>query len=259
MAIGAHSERDADVLRLVIRPESMAFLAFHLRVQTGQRIACLRVIELLDLDRLPVLKVVALGAIWTESPLVLVLVTGDAIRRKSEKSFVQIFDFDRGTLRSGNFVCRVAAIAGQPGMLALKNVSRPLVIKSFDVPLDQWEIFAVVIGVATDALLAGARLGCVRRMQPFMCIHTRSNLCMAFHTAERRLSRRKFVASRAVCGTAKRLMWTRQRSWRDLPMRQRTEAKENGCRQADKIIPSLFVLHVAFQNRKCEYQVNRCL
>ncbi len=259
VAVGAQAEWNTGISWFVVRARSMALLAFHLRVQPGQRIASLRVIELLDLYRLPVFKVVALGAVWTESSLVLVLVTGDAIRRKSEEGFVLIFDSDRGTLRSGNFVCSVAPGTCQPGMLALKNISRLLVIKSLDVPFDQGKIFAVVIRVAADALLAGARLDVVSRMQPFVCIHTRGDFGMAFHTAERRLSRREFVASRAICGSAKRLMWTRQRSWRDLRVRQGSKAEENGRRQPDRIVPSLRVRRVAFQNRKCGFQLNRCL
>ena len=50
---------------------------------------------------------------------------------------------------------RIMALrALQPSMLALENVPCLFVIEGFDIPLDQWKIFAVVLGMAAGAFLA---------------------------------------------------------------------------------------------------------
>lgn len=42
----------------------------------------------------------------------------------------------------------------QSGMLSLKNVTGLFMIESLDIPLNQGEIFTVVLGMAAGALLA---------------------------------------------------------------------------------------------------------
>ena len=59
VAIRAQVEWDADVLRLAIGAVGVALGALHLGVQAGQGIASLAVIELADVNRLPVHEVVA--------------------------------------------------------------------------------------------------------------------------------------------------------------------------------------------------------
>jgi len=72
VAVRTLAERQADVTRLVVRARSMALLASHLRMQPGERVSCLGVIELLC-RLLPVVVVVALKAIRPEPALVRIL------------------------------------------------------------------------------------------------------------------------------------------------------------------------------------------
>lgn len=48
----------------------------------------------------------------------------------------------------------MALVTGQPCMLAFEGVSRFFMIEALEIPLDQGEVFAVVLGVAAPALLA---------------------------------------------------------------------------------------------------------
>ena len=50
----------------------------------------------------------------------------------------------------------MALVTGHTGVLAFKQISRFLVIERPDVPLDQREVFPVVLRVAAGAFLAGA-------------------------------------------------------------------------------------------------------
>ena len=59
VAVGAQVEGNARILRLAVGTASMALLAFHLCMQPGQRVTGLVVIELANIDVLPVDKVVA--------------------------------------------------------------------------------------------------------------------------------------------------------------------------------------------------------
>lgn len=59
VAVRTLVERNPDVLRLAIGSVRVALRALHLRMQSGQRITRLRVIELADTDLLPIDEVVA--------------------------------------------------------------------------------------------------------------------------------------------------------------------------------------------------------
>lgn len=83
VAIRTLIERNAHILRLSLRPIRVAFRALYLLVQSGQGIPGFRVIELLDLDRFPVLIVVALQAVLAEPAFVLILVARHAGGRKA--------------------------------------------------------------------------------------------------------------------------------------------------------------------------------
>ena len=88
----------------------MALCARNLRVQTGQRVARLRVIELRDADRLPVRGVVALQTIRTQLTFVFILMTGGTRGRNSKECVIQIFGFDGRSFRGRNLTRRVALI-----------------------------------------------------------------------------------------------------------------------------------------------------
>ena len=154
MALGTLIERNAYVLRLSVWPIGVALGALHLQVQPGQRVARLGVIELTHVDRLPIDEVVAGSAILAQPPLVLILVASDASGGKAEIGSAGVFDLDRGAFLGRNVRGIMALGALQPCMLALENVPGLFVIKGFDIPLNQWEIFTVVLGMAAGALLA---------------------------------------------------------------------------------------------------------
>lgn len=63
MAVRALAERNACVSRFIVRAGRMAFFTRDLHVRTGQWIARLRVIKLLRVDRLPIGRIMALGAV----------------------------------------------------------------------------------------------------------------------------------------------------------------------------------------------------
>ena len=83
VAIGTLVERNSRITRPIVHTLRMALGARHLSVQTGQRIARLRVIELTDADCFPVFKVVALLTGLPEPSVVRVLVAGSAGGRQA--------------------------------------------------------------------------------------------------------------------------------------------------------------------------------
>ncbi len=154
VAVRALIERNAHILRLAVGAVGVALRALHLRVQSGQRIARFRVIELLNVDRLPVHEVVALLTIRSQPSLVSILVTTCARRRKSQIGSSQIFRLDRGPLLRGDMRGIVTLRTLKASVLALEHITSLFMVEGLDVPLDQGEIFAVVLGVAACAFLA---------------------------------------------------------------------------------------------------------
>jgi hypothetical protein len=61
-------------------------------------------IKLFNLDRLPLLIVMALQAIYPKPPFVFVLMARNAGRRNAEQRPVQIFNLDGRALRGRHFV-----------------------------------------------------------------------------------------------------------------------------------------------------------
>ena len=167
MTVGALVERNAHVLWLAVCSIRVALGALHLGMQAGQGIARLGVIELgltrlTDIDALPVHEIVALQAVWTEASFVLVFVATDATGRQPQVSPARIFDLDRRTFLRRDAGGVVALVARQARMLAFQQVSRVFMIESLDVPLDQREVFPVVLRVAPGAFLAGSGRNVVR-------------------------------------------------------------------------------------------------
>ena len=76
VAIRTLIEGDSHVLRLAIGTICMALGALHLGMQASQWIACFRMIELSDVELLPVHKIVAGKTIRPQASLVLVFVAG---------------------------------------------------------------------------------------------------------------------------------------------------------------------------------------
>lgn len=188
VAVRALVEGNAHVSRFAVFSIDVALRALNLRVPSGQGIARLRVIELANGDRLPIGGVVALLAIGAEAALVLVFVARDATGRETEIGPARILDFDRRSFLRRDVGCVVALVTAQAGMLAFEQVSGFLVIEGLDVPLDQWKILAIVLGVTARALLAGAGRKVVSRMQPLVGIEPAGNFRVAVQTFERGLA-----------------------------------------------------------------------
>ncbi len=81
VTIGALAKSQAGEARLVVSAGRVALLTSHLRMQSGQRKLGFAVVELRDV--FPILEIVALLAVLPQSPVMLVLVAGDAGLRKA--------------------------------------------------------------------------------------------------------------------------------------------------------------------------------
>jgi hypothetical protein len=79
------------------------------------------------------------------------------------------------------------------------------VVKGFNVPLNQREIFAVVFGVTAGAFLAGAGGNVVGSMQTFVRSKSVRNFIVAVETLQGRLPA-KFVTTGAIGGSIERLV-----------------------------------------------------
>jgi hypothetical protein len=145
VAIGTLAKSDSGISRLIVRAGRVAFRTSHLTVLTRQRILRPRVIELHDVERLPILEVVTLLASLPEASAVRILMASRASGREAQISLGEIFNFDGSALSPNNIRRLMALIAGQPCMFAQQRVSRLFVIECFDVPLDQGEIFSVML------------------------------------------------------------------------------------------------------------------
>lgn len=210
------AESNSRVARFAVRCGGMTLLASDLCVQPGQRVAGLGMVELPHVDGFPVVVGVALKTILAQAPVVLVLVTGHTIRGNAQKGLIQVSNFDRGARGRRYVLGAMTAIAGDPRVFALEDVSRLLVVEGCDVPFDQRKIFSVMLGVATHASLAGARAKVVRGVQTLPAGNTRSNFAVAIHTSERCLPGGQFMAGGAVAGAIERLMCPRKGPRRNL-------------------------------------------
>lgn len=168
VAVGALIKGDAHVLRLAIGPVGVALGALHLRVQARQRITRLRVIELAGADRLPVFEIVALLTRCPETTFVLILVTRDTASREAEVRSVQIFYLDARAFLRADVRRIMTFVTRQSRVLAFEDVSRFLVIEGRHIPLDQWKIFSVVLGMAPRTLPARSSRNVVGGVQAFV-------------------------------------------------------------------------------------------
>lgn len=225
VAVGAEIERDAHVPRLAIRPVRVTLLAFHLRVQSGQRIARLAVIELADVDLFPVDEVVARLAGGTEASFVEIFVARNARRGQSEERAIQILVLDRRALLRRDARSVVALIALKSLVLTFEHVPRFVVVESLGVPLDQGKIFAVVFRVAAGALLTGSCGNVVGGMKAAVSVQAVSDFCVALQALESGLAA-ELVTTGAVGRSIQRLVGTRERSWRNLGCARRRKKED---------------------------------
>ena len=220
VAIGALAEWKSRVTRLAIRARRMALLALHLRVLPGEGVTRLAVIELPYRDRFPVRVVVALQAIGPKAPLVLVFVAGRARLRDPQERPRQILDLDHSARRRRNVLRRMALVAGHVLMFSFQNVARQLVVKRLRVPLDEREIFAVVLRVALGTGVVTAFGKVVGGVQPLAHAQPSGDFRMAGEALQRR-RRTELVAVGAMQRAVQRFMGAGKRPRRDLRRRRR--------------------------------------
>ncbi len=99
----------------------------------------------------------------------------------------------------------MALVARKASVLAFQRVSGFFVIERLGVPLDQREIFAIVLGVTSSALLTRSWRDVVGRMQAPVRRQTTGNFCMALETLQRSLAA-ELMATSAVRGSVQRLV-----------------------------------------------------
>lgn len=131
----------------------VAFFAGNLSMQACQRIARFGVIKFLG--GFPTLDVVALGAFVAELSLVRIGVTGRAGRRLAKKGFRLILVLDE-RFDGGQHVRRgVTLFARDRGVFTVKVVAGQSVVELLlrRFPVNQTEVFTVVLQVAANALL----------------------------------------------------------------------------------------------------------
>jgi len=157
-----------------------------------------------------------LNAIWAETAFVKVLVARRAGLRDPEEGLAEILHLDSSPLGGRNLIGRVAFIAGKSGVLAFQNVTGLFVIELIRVPLNKREAHAVVIGVTSDAFLAGTRRYVIGAVQATLGGHARANVGVAADASKFRLTSTDLVAVRAVSGTVEKLVRAGERSGRDL-------------------------------------------
>jgi len=193
----------------------VTFFAFHRLMQSSQRITRFRMVKLPG-DIFPVVEVVTLQAVLTQTPRMLILVTSGTSRRNPQVCPGQIFHFDLCAVGWRDFLRQVAFLAHQAGMFPLKREPSFLVIESPGIPFHDGEIEAVMLRVTTCALLAGSRPNVIGRVQAALSREARRDFRMAVQTFEHRFAATHLVAVSAVCSAIQRLVGTRERSRRDL-------------------------------------------
>ncbi len=164
----------------------------------------------------PIIEVVTLQAVLTQTPLMLILVTSGTSCRNPQICPAQIFHFDLCAVGWRDFLRQVAFLALQAGMFPLEREPSFLVIESPWIPFHNGKIEAVMLRVATCALLAGARPNVIGRMQAALGREAGCNFSMAVQAFEHRFAATHLVAVGAVRRTIQRSMRARERAWGDL-------------------------------------------
>ena len=215
VAVVALAEGQTFISRCALRVGRVALLAFHFLVQSGERVACLVVIELAR-GIFPVDEVVALNAIRAEPAFVEILVTCGAGLRDPEERLAEILHLDRGAIGGRDLIGRVALVAREAGVLAFEQVARFFVIELIGVPFNKREVHAVVIGVTAYAFLTGAGGYVIGSVESTLGGDARADVGVATDAAKLGLSTSELVTVGAVGGAFERLMWAGQRPGRNL-------------------------------------------
>ena len=272
VAVAALIERNAGVARLAVLTRCVTFGASHGSMQPGQGITRLGMIELAKRERLPVFGIVALLAAGAKSSVVRILVTGGASGRETEVGPAEIFKLDSRTLNGRDPPGRVAAATFQMSVLAFERISGLLMIESLEVPLDEREVLAVMVGVTACTLFAGSGLHAVGRVQAATSVEPPRDFSMAVKAAKRRSSA-QFVAGSAVRRPIQRLVGASQRARRNLRARlekakekqrhanrnlQDNQSTQVDCGEETPRTTSSFFLYRQVDSHQCSSRDNLC-
>jgi len=199
VAIDASAELDTSKLHgLVGARGDVALLAGDLDVHSGQRVLGLGVVELLGL--LPVGYIVAAHAVGPELPSMDVFVARRAILRKPQKRTGKIFLSNQLALRRDHMCRRVALFARYRFVFFDERVAGLAMIELLErrLPVDQREILAVMLEVATDAIPAVGIFHTELGVVPLARRQTVRNFLMAIEALERRRAGSELVATIAL-------------------------------------------------------------
>ncbi len=127
----------------------------------------------------------------------------------------------------------MALVAGETSMFPFEKITSFLVIELIRVPLDQQEIWAVMIGMAAYTFLAGSGTDVIRGVQSALGSYSRSDVGVATDALELGLSATDLMAVGAVQGAVKKLMLSRQWARRNLPPRGSSEHAQQNQRSED--------------------------
>ena len=202
----------------------MALLALHLCVLPGERIARLCVIER-SRNIFPVREVVAGGACGTKAPAMRIVVASRARLGESDEASIQILDLDQRAFGRQHVLGRVALAAVHTRMFPFQRVSGQFMVKGFGVPLHEWEVEPVVIGVALRALLARSRPHPVGGMQSLASGQAVGDFDVAVQAFEDGLSA-QLVAGGAAGRAFQIRMRASQRTGRNLSKRASRQKRD---------------------------------
>lgn len=213
VAIGALAERHSlqlDQLR-ILRLGLMAFLAWNAGVLASEGEPCFGMIKVAD--RFPIVEAVALRTVLAQPAAMCIRMASSALARKAEKRPVKILYLDSSSLGLRNVRRVVALLASEAGVFPFQRISGLSVIESLlrRFPVNDLEVFAVVLGMATDALLVTGL-----RHQGSVITPTRrnalSNFGVALEALEVLVASCKPVAGSAVGRSGQGLMSAGQRA-----------------------------------------------
>jgi hypothetical protein len=211
--------------RLIRSKGKVALVAGDLRVQAGQRIFCLGMVELLYL--LPVGEIVTALAIRSELAFVGICVARDTIFRKTQKGVGEILALNQRSIRGNHVRGGVTFLARDAGMLIHERIAGQPMIELLErwLPMNQSEIHSIVLEVAPNAIAAIGIFHSNLPVESLMGWQPLRDFFMAVKTFECWCARPELVAGRALRSAIQGLMRLGQRAGRNLGMRA------NPCKQ----------------------------
>jgi hypothetical protein len=176
----------------------VALFASDLAMKARQRVAGLGVIELVC--RFPVREIVALQAVVSQLAFVNVLVARLAILGQPKKGFRKILHLDERALGGDHVGSRVTFFAGYAGMLPFQLVAGETMIKLFlrGLPVDEAEVFTVMVKMTADAILAIRIRHLELRMIAMFSDEPLRDFFVAIQALKRRNAGAELVATRAL-------------------------------------------------------------